>query len=71
MPSKTRSAASTPAGHRAGDVGVVLDLMPIADARRHLHLPDEAVERIRAVSGGEELKNLIYVTKLIWGGAAE
>ena len=54
-----------------GDVGVVLDLMPIADARRHLHLPDETIERIRAAAGGTELKNLIYVKKLISGSPAE
>jgi S1-C subfamily serine protease len=53
---------------RRGEVGLELDLIPVAEARRAARLPDEVAERIAAASG--ERKQAVQVAYVLAGSPA-
>ncbi|MCX5794376.1 MAG: trypsin-like peptidase domain-containing protein [Elusimicrobia bacterium] len=53
-------------GSCRGEIGVVLDLMKISDAKNYLHIPEsEAARLLGIVDRGQKIKDVVYVRKSI------
>jgi hypothetical protein len=53
-------------GSCRGEIGVVLDLMKISDAKNYLHLPESETARLlRIEDRGQTIKDVVYVKKAV------